>query len=338
MKGTDMNRHRNTPPGTQSGADDLIEAYVADVALRLPRAQRNDVAYELRALLHEELQAKAEAAGQPLDEAMTLAFLRGFGRPADVAARYRPTLTIIDPSDGRRFLFATVVGLALIWSLGLVAHWHDAAEHGLGTLNMIARWWVGWWVGTVLPSLWWPGVLVTWFALSAWVRRRWPRTTHWTPRLEHHIAGGRTAMVLGVVGMLCGMTLLIEPRWILDVVWGGNAAPAAYTALTYTDTFLRGPAFVLLALIAANVPLYIAVMANGRWSPRLRRIETALGLVSCAAMLWAVVDGPIFLSAHSDGTAKVLLALIAAFSLIYYAIKTYRRVRPTPGGKAHALR
>lgn len=334
MKGTDMNSQRNTPPGTQSGADDLIEAYVADVAVRLPRAQRNDVAFELRALLQEELQAKAEAAGRPLDDAITLAFLRGFGRPADVAARYRPTLTIIDPSDGRRFLFASAVGLALIWSLGLFAHWRDAAEHGLGTLTMIARWWGG----TVLSSLWWPGLLVAWFALSAWVHRRWPRTSRWTPRPEHHIAGGRMAMAMAVVGMLCGMVILIEPRRVLDIVWGGDAAPAAYTALTYTDTFLQGPAFALLALIALNVPLYVAVMANGRWSPLLRRIETALGLTTCAAMLWAVVDGPIFLSTRSDGTAKVLLALIAAFSLIHYAVRTYRRVRPMPGGKTHALR
>lgn len=334
MKGTDMNSHRNTDPGTQSGANDLIEAYVADVAVRLPRAQRNDVAYELRALLHEELQAKADAAGRPLDDATTLAFLRAFGRPADVASRYRPTLTIIDPSDGRSFMFATVVGLALIWSLGLFAHWRDAAEHGLGTLTMIARWWGG----TVLPSLWWPGLLIVWFATSAWVHRRWPRTSHWTPRPEHRIAGGRTAMAMAVIGMLCGIAILIEPRRVLDIVWGGDAAPAAYAALTYTDTFLQGPAFVLLALIALNVPLYIAVMANGRWSPWLRRVETALVLVTCAAMLWTVVDGPIFLSARSDGTAKALLGLIAAFSLIYCAIGAYRRVRPTPGGKTHALR
>lgn len=322
MKSTEMNATANTA----LDANELIEAYVADVAVRLPRAQRNDVAFELRALLHEELQGKAEDAGRVVDVAMALEFLRAFGRPADVAARYRPTMTIIDPSDGRRFLFATIVGLALIWSLGLLAQWRDAAEHGLGALTMIARWWGG----TVLPSLWWPGVLVAWFATSAWVHRRWPRTSHWTPRSAHHIAGGRGAMAMGVIGMLCGMTILIEPRWILDIVWSGHAAPAAYTALTYTDTFVRGPAFVLLALIALNVPLYIAVMANGRWSPRLRRIETVHGLILCAAMLWAIVDGPIFLSTRSDATAKTLMALIVAYMLLHCAIAAYRRVRPTP--------
>ncbi len=337
MKGTDMNSHRNTPPGTQSGADDLIEAYVADVAVRLPRAQRNDVAFELRALLQEELQAKADAAGRPLDDATTLAFLRGFGRPADVAARYRPTLTIVDPVDGRTFLVWSVVGMAVIWSLGLLELLQRSAEDGwdLGHALTLLGQWLG---GTVVSSLWWPGVLVTGFAMAAASRRRRPRESTWTPRSADHITGGRTALALGLVGMLCGIALLIEPRWILDIVWRGNAAPAAYTALTYTDSFLRGPAFVLLALVAVNVPLGLAAMVQGRWTPTLRRIETVLVLITCAAMLWAVVDGPIFLSAHSDGTAKVLMALIAAFSLIHCAIRAYRRVRPAPSAKTHALR
>ena len=84
-------------------ANDVIESYVTDVAAQLPRKQRNDVAFELRALLDEELQAKAEAAGRGADAAMATELVRAFGRPADVAARYRPTLTIIDPADGHAF-------------------------------------------------------------------------------------------------------------------------------------------------------------------------------------------------------------------------------------------
>jgi hypothetical protein len=316
-------------------ANELIEAYVADVAVRLPRRQRNDVAFELRALLHEELQAKADAAGRPLDDAMTLTFLRSFGRPADVAARYRPTLTIVDPVDGRTFLVWSVVGLAVIWGLGLLELLQRSAEDGwdLGhTLTLLGQWLAG----TVVSSLWWPGVLVTGFAMAAASRRRRPRESTWTPRSPERITGGRAALALGLVGMLCGIALLIEPRWVLDIVWRGNAASEAYTALTYTDSFLRGPAFVLLALVAVNVPLGLMAMVQGRWTSTLRRIETALGLVSCAAMLWAVVDGPIFLSERSDNTAKVLMALIATCMLIHYATTTYRRVRPAP--KTHALR
>ncbi len=45
-------------------AKDVFESCVNDVALQLPRKQRNDVAFELRALLDEGLQDKAETAGR----------------------------------------------------------------------------------------------------------------------------------------------------------------------------------------------------------------------------------------------------------------------------------
>ena len=101
-------------------ANDVIESYVTDVAVRLPRKQRNDVAFELRSLLNEELHARAEAAGRDVDVNTTIEFLQTFGRPADVAAQYRPTLTIIDPADGPLFLRMTAIGLVIIWSLGLL--------------------------------------------------------------------------------------------------------------------------------------------------------------------------------------------------------------------------
>jgi hypothetical protein len=40
-------------------ADELIDSYVADVVMLLPRKQRRDVAHELRMLLLEEVDAAA---------------------------------------------------------------------------------------------------------------------------------------------------------------------------------------------------------------------------------------------------------------------------------------
>ena len=102
-------------------ANDVIESYVTDVAVRLPRKQRNDVAFELRALLNEELLARAESEGRNADASMATELVQAFGRPAEVAARYRATLTIIDPEDGPAFVRATWIGLAIIWGLGLFA-------------------------------------------------------------------------------------------------------------------------------------------------------------------------------------------------------------------------
>lgn len=307
-------------------ANDVIESYVTDVAVQLPRRQRNDVAFELRALINEELQDRAEAAGRGVDAAMATEFLQGFGHPEEVAARYRPALTLIDPADGHKFLRMTVIGLAIIWCLGLLQRLGQPIGSAGDVLNLLGQWWTG----TAIPSLWWPGVLVVWFGLAAWSRRRWPQTSAWKPRAGDRIQGGRVAMVMALVGILCGLYVLIEPRWVLDFFWGGRAAPAAYQALTYTDAFLQHQAPWLLALLLFNIPLFIAVIVKGRWTATLRRIETASSLVTCAALTWTVLGGPVFMTPVSDGTAKFIVVLIIAFTLLTMAVKLHRKVKPAP--------
>ncbi|MDZ4754039.1 MAG: hypothetical protein SGJ11_06040 [Phycisphaerae bacterium] len=192
-------------------------------------------------------------------------------------------------------------------------------------LRALGQWW-----GLVIQSMWWPGVLVVGFGAAAWSRRRWPSTAEWKPRAGDRIQGGRAALVLAIVGILCGVFVLIDPRWLLDVGWGGRAAPAAYEALTYTDTFLQRQAPFLLVLILLNIPVLITVIVHGRWSPFLRRVETGLSLVDCAAMAWTVVDGPVFNVPASDRTVKFFLVLIIAFTLIHMGIRLHRKVRPAP--------
>lgn len=305
-------------------ANDVIESYVIDVAVLLPRKQRNDVAFELRALLNEGLQDKAEAAGRSVDASMAVEFLRNFGQPVEVAARYRPALTIIEPGDGASFLRAAVIGLALIWGLGLLMNLSRPMNSGSDLLNAIGHWWGS----TVIPSLWWPGALVVGFGTAGWARRRWPQPSNWKPRASDRIQGGRAAVAMGVIGIVCGIAVMIDPRWVLDFFWGGHAAPAAYQALTYTEAFRDREGPLLLALVALNIPLLAAVLVSGRWSPTLRRAEVVLGLITCAVMAWTVMAGPMFMAESSDKTAKFCMALIIGFTLLHFAIRQYRAVRP----------
>lgn len=313
-------------------ANDLIESYVTEVALQLPRKQRNDVAFELRSLLNEELQAKAEAAGQDTDAGMAIKLLRAFGRPADVAARYHPTLTIIDPADGHAFLRAAVIGLAIIWCLGLVMHLRQPIGSGGDILRALGQWWGS----TVIPSLWWPGVLAVSFGVASWARRRWPQTSVWQPRAGDRIYGTRVGLVMGLVGILCGLFVLIDPRWLLDFFWDGRAAPAAYEALTCTETFLQRQGPCLLVLLMLNIPLFKTVIVQGRWSVLMRRIEMGLSLIIYAAMVWTILDGPVFMASYSDQTVKFILVLIIAFTLMSIGIKRYRSVKPTPNYQIEA--
>jgi hypothetical protein len=307
-------------------AHELIESYVADVAARLPRRQRNDVAFELRSLLNEELQGRAADAGREADAAMAVELLQSFGRPAEVAARYQPTLTIIDPADGRPFLRLTTIGLAIIWSVGLLAYlWQPIAAGGniIGALSQ-------WWVRVVVQSLWWPGVLVTSYGLAAAARRRRPQAEVWTAKSVDRDQVNRGALSLGVVGILCGSFALVRPSAILDIFWGGRAAQVAYDALTYTEAFRHGAAPWMLALLFLNAPLLAAVVVKGRWSRTMRRLETVHGLVTSAVLTWGVLAGPVFMAPSSDRPMRFAMAMTVVWLLGDMVVKRFRGVRPAP--------
>ena len=65
-------------------ANDVIESFVTEVALRLPRRQRNDVAFELRVLLNEDLQARAGDTGREADAAMATELVHHSPTPSTV--------------------------------------------------------------------------------------------------------------------------------------------------------------------------------------------------------------------------------------------------------------
>lgn len=310
-------------------ANEVIETYVAEVALLLPRRQRNDVALELRELLNESLRDQAEEAGRAPDAALAIALLQGFGRPEVVAARYRPSLHVIDPADGHAFVRYTLIGLLLIWLLGLWHHLRQATDEAGMWLQVLGRWWGG----TVLPSLWWPGLLVLVFGASAWARRRGSTHAPWLPRAADRLQGGRLGNSMAVVAMLCGVFVLLEPTWVLEMFWNGRAAPAAYEALTYTQSFRQRLAPWLLLLLLLNIPLFISLIILGRWTPLLRRLETALNVLLCLALAWTVADGQVFLAASSDRATKAILMLIIVLILASLLRQTLRRVRPQPSGQ-----
>src|SRR6516165_7657101 len=102
-------------------ADQVIEMYVDDTVRLLPRRQRDDVAAELCALLNDELNARARESARPADEALALSLVRGYGPPNEVAARYQPAWTIIDPADSRSFARAAIIGAGSLLVLGASA-------------------------------------------------------------------------------------------------------------------------------------------------------------------------------------------------------------------------
>ena len=286
-------------------ADQLIESYVTDVSRKLPRRQRQDVAVELRELLHEELDGRT-------GEGDAMALLTRFGRPADVAARYRPAVTIIDPADSRTFVKASVIGVALIWVGGLIDG--VSLRHFFFTVG--------------LPALMWPGFLVVWFGLAAWARRRRPHP--WKPRPTERDGINRFGMVSAVAFFVAGTIVLVNPANALNVVSGGRLNEAGYAAFAYDDDFLRARGPAVLTVIIAGIALLTAVLIRGRWEPATRRAQLVLNVVICALFMWVLVAGPVFQATPTDRTFKAAIALTVVAILVDLGLKVRRQRQRIP--------
>jgi hypothetical protein len=91
---------------------DLIDRYLDSVRLFLPRAQRDDIAAELRDVLMTRCEEREAELGRPLTRAEREAVLKAFGHPLTVAARYGQQQYLIGPDlyPAYRFVVLLVLG------------------------------------------------------------------------------------------------------------------------------------------------------------------------------------------------------------------------------------
>lgn len=296
---------------------DVIESYVRDVARFLPRDKRNDVALELRELLHDELSAKAEARGTAPDRALAMELLAGFGRPAEVAARYHPRDPLIDPVDNHDFVIWTVVGIIAIAALK-----RDASS----------------------DAMHWLAIMFLVFATIGWARRRWPADRFtWRPSAQDMPAhGGRWLALLAALGLVVFPLLVyLSPQAYWDTATLGKGLAGG---LVQTDAFLdswqRSATIGWFALVIAN---YLVVAAQAGWKRWNRRTSIAghvglgLMLLAHAAPLVTLVDREpfaIFVATGADAIARPWLGFAGAITLLSGLYEMYRewaRVEPAPG-------
>jgi hypothetical protein len=249
-------------------ATEVIETYIEDTVRFLPRRERDDVAAELRTLLNEELHARAQEAGRSPDEALALSLVRGFGRPNEVAARYQPVWTIIDPADSRSFLRAAILGagvlLVLSASIRLVPSRSRIADDSV-KIGILA----------------WLGVLVVAFGAKSWIRRHWPATAAWKPRDRDRVNRVATA-VLVPIATFC-VVLYGAPTWVLDQISGGRLE-TSWAAYTADFQRLRLPCFI--GLMAGLLALRSFAAIEGRWRRLTRRLDIGLNMALAGLVLY----------------------------------------------------
>ncbi|MET4158523.1 hypothetical protein [Agromyces sp. PvR057] len=294
--------------------DALIESYVAEVVRHLPRKQRTDVGYELRSLLTEELRGRVGDSAP--DTAATLDLLASFGRPAEVADRYRPAgFTIIRPADAPRFAWISLVGVAVQWVITLIAT-YTAPATGAGD-DWLSR--LGtWWLSAGLGAFWWPGLLVSLSIVAAVITaRRDGDAPDWTPRAasmldRDHIS--RPLYVLAIAGALVGIAALVAAINLAEW-WPGLPQPLLDAFVIDAD-FLATRAPWALVLWAATFASMIAVLVAGRWTRTTRLLAIVGNALWVVLLVWWVAAGPIFVQPYADSVTKGCLLLVAAICVL----------------------
>lgn len=290
-----------------TSAQDVIESYVADVGGRLPLGKRADIARELQSLLNDELQARADGAGRPADEAMARAVVTAFGSADEVAARYRSGgLLIIPPEQSARFLSAAVGGVVIQWAIGIaaaIARISDGAPESV----VAQQWFFSWGLG----AFWWPGFMVFSAAIAAWLKTRKPGTaiqgdTNMNSRSFNRIGAGAALPVA-----LFFTAFYAAPNWFL-----AHLAPSIDTSwITYTDAFRNERLWALLLYMTGNVGLLALFAVKGHESRVTRQFAIGMGLAGVAVLTWCAFAGPIVVSAQSDQVFRALLVVMALIAL-----------------------
>lgn len=291
---------------------EIIESYVHEVARRLPHGKRNDVAFELRALLQDEI--ADQATGKSLSNDAVLASLSRFGRPAEVAARYHAPTPVIEASHTAHFLIWALGGTIVIAVLALL----DPSRDGSG------------------PILQWLGLLVLAFGLLGLVCRRYPDLLSWKPRrvADPHRAN-RALCGLAAIGTL-GLPLFIywAPQSFVDTIFVGRVPT---DGLALTQAFAQSGVRVLTSvLLVAAAAIYFTVALTGRWWSYVRYLLGLVNLFIGITLAWhtaASDQGEIFLSAETNEIAAPIFALTGAFMIVAALYDIYRewmRIRPAP--------
>ncbi|GAB4055022.1 hypothetical protein [Catellatospora paridis] len=309
----------------------IIETYVSDVISRLPRRQRHDVGFELRSLLNEDLDGRAADSGRPADAAMALELLTAFGRPQEVADRYRPAgFTVIRPADAPRFARLALGGLALQWAITLPAAFTSPAQadgwiYADSWWGRLTTWWLSWGLG----SFWWPGFLITLTLISAALGRCHGEAKPWTPRRtvdRDHV--NRPATVAGLAFGAAGATIMIALPWL--AVWAPGLPQPLLDAFAIDPRFLHARAVWAVPLWAAGFAVHAAVLLTGRWDRRTRIISLALDLAWLALLTWWLT-GRIFTTDAADEAAKFGLLLVVPLVIIDFVVtlrRTSASIRP----------
>jgi hypothetical protein len=135
----------------------------------------------------------------------------------------------------------------------------------------------------------------------------------------------RTGWVLCLAFFALGTIWLASPAHFAEQLSGGRLAPEFYRSLTYDETFRRLRLPPLLALIAAHLGVYAALVVHGRWRRLTRRLDMILSVAISGLLAWSLVAGRIYQGEPGDRIARSAIWLIVVLVLWDVAVKLHRQ-------------
>ena len=266
---------------------DLIDRYVVEVARQLPAKSGEDVAKELHSLLSDALDARAAHTGRPKDEALAVEVLREFGKPGDVAARYREPGYLIGPEWYPIFKSVALGALLLPLSIKVIEVKVRTVASGV-----VPRW------PSLMADAWsYAQYACVSLAITTFVFMILERTVKdgglaadedWDPRelpaLPENEVGRRVsrwAAAHNVWLPMFWLTILNMFPGIVGIVWGSQNRRWFLSA---AELGFPLPVTLLSLFLGGVLLLNVVLWRQGRWSAATRWAQFALGLVAFAVM------------------------------------------------------
>lgn len=325
---------------------DLIKRYLWRIERRLPAGQAADVAAELDSLLRDQLEARAEVAGRPLDAGMTCEVLKAFGSPEEVAARYNTSPRyLIGPAAYPVFLKVSgwvLGGMTLVILLQTLIR--ALSDHSL-SLGWICLSALGAWVTSVMATMAW--VVLIFAVMERTQFKGWPPKLDWDPRDLPELPQREedkvtvATMSLEILGPLFLLLLLnYYPKWAGLVMVTG----AEVHVLRFRDLGFYLPMAWINVCLGMEILLNLAVLQTGRWNAGLHWAKIFLGILGAGIVAWiffhAVKPAPeaVEVLAATAGIPsqilKLLLELAYGFGKVFPLLllispvkRTYRLLR-----------
>lgn len=258
-------------------AKELIERYVHEVGQHLPANMRADIVLELRSLLQDNLDEMAADMDQEPTVKMAAAMLKEFGRPEEIAARYRPERYLIGPQlfpIYRQVLVIVFLVVSALHVAGLVLALLNSQMAIFGTDGWS---WLGNYVQSVLTSA---GVVTLVFAIVEYTQdMSWkqPEEAGWDPMSLPAVKDGeRVNRLETAFSMMWSVAFIIlfnfYRHWIVVIIpAGGETQRIPLLAPEFA-------AFVPWLTLSWGLELALksVVLLRGRWTRLTRCLELAL--------------------------------------------------------------